>query len=424
VTDRRRLGRNVAVLAAAEALSRGLTFLVFTQLARVLTPSDYGRVEVAMAAMIFLTLAVDLGLGLVGTRDIAGGGTEVAALIRRVVSTQLLVALAVNGALAFVVLGLPIDPTLGRLLLVLGLSLFGYPFLLSWVLQGRHRMTPVAALQVLRQAVFALAAVMLVRAPDGLLRLPWAEVLAVTAAAVGYIVLLGWTGDPVSVAQRGVGDRSLLREALPIGGSQLVWAGRLYLPIMLLAACTSEAGIGFFGAAHRIVMVGQTLLGVYFTALFPMMSEAVFRSSDALVALLRRSVRRVLWPMVAVAVATTLAAPSVMRLVFGGQFVRPEASATLAVLVWVLPILAWRRHDRNALIALGHEREELACSLFGLALLVPLTPYLGARYGVVGGAWAMVLAELGGATVTWWRLKRHLPSVRLLHHALGARPAR
>ena len=421
MTEWPRLGQNVAVLAAAEGLSRGLTFLVFTQLARILTPSDYGRVEVAMAAMIFLTLAVDLGLGVVGTRDIAGGGTEVAALMRGVVSTQLSVALVVYGALALVVLGLPVDPTLGRLLLVLGLSLFGFPFLLSWVFQGRHRMTPVAALQVLRQAVFALAAVTLVRAPDGLLRLPWAEVLAVTGAAVGYVALLGRTGDPVSIDPRASSGWRLLREALPIGGSQLVWAGRLYLPIMLLAPCASEAGIGFFGAAHRVVMVGQTLLGVYFTALFPVMSEAVVRTPDALVTLLRRSVRRVLWPMVAAAGATTLAAPTIMRLVFGGQFVRPEATTTLAVLVWLLPILAWRRHDRNALIALGRQGEELGCSLLGLALLVPLTLALGARHGVVGGALAMVLAELGGTAVTWWRLKRHLPSVRLLHHVLGAR---
>jgi len=122
-----------------------------------------------------------------------------------------------------------------------------------------------------------------------------------------------------------------------------------------------------------------------------------------------------------VAAAATLAAPVVMRLVFGSQFARPAASVVLAVLVWILPILAWRRHDRNALIALGHEREELACSLFGLALLVPATLYLGARLGVVGGACAMVLAELAGAAATWWRLARRLPGVRLRHHALGAR---
>lgn len=409
----------MAILASAEVLSRGLTFLAFTQLARVLAPSRYGRVEIATAVMIFLTLGVDLGLGVVGTRDIAGRGARVTLLVRRIVSTQLLLAAAVYGLLWLAVLCLPLDPTLRRLLLVFGVSLFGFPFVLAWVFQGRHDMAPVAALQVLRQAVFAVAVLILVRAPTDLFRLPWAEVLAVTAAAIGYAALLRRVGEPVTIDLRAGCDRQLLREGLPIGGSQLVWAGRLYLPIMLLATCVTQAGIGFFGAAHRIVMVGQALLAVYFTALFPVMSEASARSPDALAALLTRSVRRVLWPMVAVAGATTLAAPLVMRLVFGSQFVQPEASATLAALIWLLPILAWRRHDRSALIALNHEAEELACSLFGLAVLVPLTLCLGARHGVVGGAWAMVIAELGGATVTWWRLKRHLPGLRLLRHALG-----
>ena len=374
-----------------------------------------------MAVMMFLTLAVDWGLGVIGTRDVAGGAAATSALVRRVVGTQLLLAVIVYGLLGLAVLRLPVEPALARLLLLFALSLFAFPFLLAWVFQGRHDMAPVAALQVLRQAVFAIAALAFVRTSGDLLRLPWAEVLAVAVTAVGYLIVLRRARDPVSVDLRAAVDLPLLREGLPIAASQLVWAGRVYLPIMLLAGGSSAADIGLFGAAHRIVMVGQTLLGVYFTALFPVMSAAAFRSPDALVALLQRSVRRVLWPMVVVAGAVTVAAPAVMRLVFGSQFGRPEASVTLAVLVWILPILAWRRHDRNALIALGHEREELACSLFGLALLVPATLGLGARFGVVGGAWAMVLAELAGAAVTWWRLARHLPRVRFRHHALGAR---
>ena len=381
MSERARFGRNLATLVSGEVLSRGLTFVAFTRLARVLDPGSYGRVELALAVMIFLTLVVDLGLGVIGTREIAGRGVPVVPLMRRVVSAQLLLAVAVYGLLGLALFCLPLQAVLTRLLLVFGLSLFGFPFVLPWVFQGWNQMTPVAVLQVLRQAVFAAVALSAVHGPADLHVLPWAEVAGAGVAALGYVGLLWRAGEPVTIDLRAGWDPPLVRESLPIGGSQLVWAARMYLPIVLIAATSGQAAVGFFGAAHRIVMVGQTIVGVYFTTLFPEMSEVSVRSPEALATLLHRSGRWVLWPMVAVAAATTLAAPPFMGVVFGSQFMRREASTTLAVLIWILPILALRRNHRGALITLNHQGEELVCSLLGLALLVAVTLPLGARYG-------------------------------------------
>lgn len=407
---------------SGELLSRAVTFVAFARLARLLAPSSYGQVEVALAVVMFATLVVDLGLSTLGTREIAAHRVVVPQLMRQVVSGQMLLAIGLYPLLALGLVCCRVDPMLTRLILGFAVTIFGFPYLLNWVFQGRNQMTPVAVLQVLRQSVFVAMTFIVVRSPTHLSRLPWAEILAVAVAAVGYVALLRRGGEPPGIDLRAGCGVQLLREGLPIGGSQLVWASRMYLPIILLAACSGQAAIGLFGAAHRMVMVGQTLLAVYFATLFPLMSEASFRSADALAALLRRSVRWVVWPMLGLAAVTTLVAPLVIRLVFGSQFA--QASSTLAVLVWVLPILAWRRHHRNALIALNRQGEELACSLLGLVLLVGLTLELGSRYGAVGGAWAMVASELAGTLVTWWRLKRHLPAYRLSPPVVGSAYAR
>jgi O-antigen/teichoic acid export membrane protein len=98
-----------------------------------------------------------------------------------------------------------------------------------------------------------------------------------------------------------------------------------------------------------------------------------------------------------------------MHLVFGARFAGSEASSTLAVLIWLLPLITWRRHYSDALIALRHQGEELACSLFGLGVLVALTVNLRpSTSGISGGAWAMVVAESAGMAMTWWRLRRYL----------------
>jgi len=96
-----------------------------------------------------------------------------------------------------------------------------------------------------------------------------------------------------------------------------------------------------------------------------------------------------------------------IRLVFGLKFVKPEATTTLAVLIWVLPILAWRRHCAEALIALRRAGDELVCSLLGLVLLVALTLSL-ARIGVLAGAWAMLISEVVASALTAWQLRHYL----------------
>lgn len=408
--ERFRFGRNVAVLLGGEMFSRGLNFLAFSRLARLLSLPGYGLLELVQALMIFGTLFVDLGTGRVGTREIATKeGPPLSDLVCRIVSMQLTLSICVVGLVVIFISFVPVAPALKRLIVGFAVSLLGFPFLLGWIFQGQSQMASIAALQVVRRLVFLVLTIVLVHGPADLFLIPWAEIVAVSVAGIGYIALMSSAGEPVRMNLRHGYDLQLLRQGLPIGGSQLVWACRTYLPMVLLATQFNQASIAFFGAALRIVMVLQALIGAYFVTLFPAMSELSSQPAAAFIRLLHRSLRLTLGPIVALAVVLTLGAPLIMRLVFGAKFVLPEASSTLAVLIWLLPITSFRRHYSDALIALRHQGEELACSLVGVALLVALILHLrSSSSNVTAGAWAMLVSEFVGAALTWWWLRRHL----------------
>jgi O-antigen/teichoic acid export membrane protein len=407
---RARFRSNLAILVGGEVLSRGLTFLAFMRLARLLSLSGYGLLELAQAAMVFMTMGADLGTGKTGTREIAAsGGTAQPDLVRAVLSVRLVLVSLIVAVLGVFGSCLPIEPALRRLLFGFALSLFAFPFLFGWVFQGRSQMAPIAMLQVASRAAFLTATIILVRSPCDLFLTPWAEVLAVAIAAAGYVLVMRSFGYPVKISLPNSSDFSLLRQSLPVCGSQLLWAGRMYLPILILAPHFNRISIGRFGAALRIVMGAQTLLAAYFATLFPTLSEMSAESRGELAALLNGSLRDLMWPLAAVATATSFGAPIIIRLAFGVRFAEREAIHTLAVLIWILPILAWRRHYSETLIALRHSGEELVCSLLGLVLLALLTISLS-RVGVSGGAWAMLIAESSALALTSWRLRRHLGS--------------
>lgn len=398
---------NLAVLAAGELATRGLTFLAFVHIARVLEPASFGMVETALAVMMFATLGVEQGFGILGAREIARDRAAACGLADRVVSTQMLFALAVFALLAASAAALPMPRPLAVLLVGFGLSLFGVPFLLPWVFQGRGEMVWYAAPAVLRQAVFLAAVWLVVAAPRDLGRLPVAEILAVASAGLCYAVVYRRRLGRLRARPRNV-DMRLLRESAPIGGSQLIWALRMYLPVVVVSALLGSEATGYFGPGHRIVMVFQALVGVYFTNLLPDMALTAQRAPAELSPLLRRSVHLVAWPTLALATAASFGAAPLLGWVFGGQYVVEESVRSLAVLMWTIPVLGWRRNGRTALIALDQQRVEFRCALVGIALLLVLLPIGVRAFGIAGAGGAMLLSELAATALTWLALRSAL----------------
>ena len=399
---------NLVLLAAGEVLSRGLTFIAFVHLARVLGPAQYGLVELTLALMMFFGLLVDQGLGTLGAREIARRSSSPEPLISRIVSMQLMLAGAVYALLILGTLWLPISLSLRQLLLGYGIGLFGLPFLLQWVFQGRNQMIWVSLPQVLRWGSFTALVLVMIRQPEDLLLVPIAEILALALAVTMSLVVFTRAGERVLINLRpGWGPR-ILGASLPISGSQIIWALRMYLPTILLGFLADRAAVGFFGAAHRIVMVFQTMLNMYLINLFPSMTQAAQNSPIQLVKLLNRSLWFAVWPSLALALVIGLFAPSIVKAIYGVHYIQEETISILTVLVWIIPILVWRGHGRNALFSLNRQREELECSVAGLALLIVLGLSLSPTHGGLGFAWGMLAAELAATILIWWRLRREV----------------
>lgn len=408
-----REAQNLAVLTGGEALSRAITAVAFIHLARVLRPETYGLVELTLAIIMMLTVLIDLGFASLGAREVARTPEQTESLVRRIVAIQGWLAVGILVALYIFISVANLEYTLKYLLLGYGVSLLAYPFFLNWVFQGRKQMLWVTLPKVLRQFAFAAVAILVVRRPEHVLLLPLAEIIASGAAGLLNVAIYIRSGSRFTIAPRAAADRRLILESLPIGGSMLIWAIRMYLPAILLGILVSQTAVGFFGAPHRIVLVLHAALVVYFTNLFPTMSKAAHVAQQHLVTLIHQSLRLVIWPTIFVSVGVTFFAPVIIDTIFGAPYMRGESIIVLMVLIWAIPVLAWRGHSRNGLIAINRQREELICSLASVILLVVLLVTLPRAYGAVGAAWAMLISETIAAALSWWLLKRYLPELQL-----------
>jgi len=391
----RRLAINFIYLSAGELTAKLLTFASFSYLARTLGPrGDYGFLEFALAVMVFFTLPVDLGLGTYGAREIARNPRNAERLLHEVTGLRLLLAVCSMLALGIFILLIQKSVKLKMLLALYGVSLLGGPFLLQWFFQAHDQMHWVALASIIRQTGFAVLTLLMCYTRAPLVYIGVIECFSVAVVAIfcvyvtRYKMGFAWPWPNLRV----VGLLGNLREASPIGLTELAWAFMWYFCTVLLGFIFSDASLGWFGASHRVLMALHTFVWLYFFNLLPSISRCVSAPRRNLLDLMDRSIRFAAWMGVFAAALLTAAAPEVLTLIYGPSF-RP-ASKSFWVLAWMLPVAMLSGHHRYILIAYNCQKRLLWCTtisavaavLFGFAL-VPI-------FGGPGAACALLIANV------------------------------
>ena len=385
------LVRNFLFLGAGEFASKVFGFLAFAYLARVLGPGEFGQLEFALALIFLFNLLVDCGLGPYGAREIAKDQSAVGRLTTHILFARCLLGALALALLIFFVAFLDKPWPVEKLLLLYGLTLLAQPGLLPFVFQGRDLMGYVAIASVLRWSFFAIGVLIFVRNPETMWFVPIVEGAAILCVSIYYF--FAYSAHFGSLEKR-IDYRyafSVLRHAVPIGASELVWALKVYFATILLGIFINGPEVGWFAAAHRLVISLHAFVWLYFFNLLPSIARGSRGAIDGLHRLMRGSLQITGWLGVFVAVIGTALAKPVLTLIYGLQY--EPAVAPFQVLIWLIPLALLSGHFRYTLIAYDRQGLEFLTAACGGALNVVLNLTLNATYGIIGAAASLVAAE-------------------------------
>lgn len=392
--DNRRLALNFLYLTAGEGVAKLLTFAAFAYLGRVLGPERYGSLEFVLAVMVFFTLPTEMGLGSYGAREIARHPGRTRALLGEITELRLLLsAVSFAALLAFLAI-LRQGGEVTALLALYGVSLLLTPALLQWFFQGHNQMHWVALASIVRNGVLAGLLFLFVRPGTSLAVVGLAECVSVLGVAALCLVVVKLRFGLMAVwpRLRPAGLLAHLREALPIGLSQLAWAFLWYFATVLLGFLVAGRELGFFGASHRAAIALHTFVWLYFFNLLPSIARCAALPNETLRRLMDGSIRAVAWGSLFVALLTTLLARELLVTVYGPAFA--GATRSFAILMWMVPVAMLSGHYRFTLIGYGLQKLEFYCNLaaggVAVALCLALIPPLGA----VGAAAALLAANV------------------------------
>ncbi len=388
-TSGARVLANFSSLAVARVVGAALEFVAQIVVARAWGPAAFGTVVFGRVAANYFGIVADPGLSMVGMRRVAQrpaeGGAEWWQFMKARALTCGLAALLMSG---FALLSAPTTarPTvLGYLLLVIP---FGLSF--EWLFKGLERMWLVAAVRVLRAAVFLALTLVIVQrstAPavyaigEGL---SWCLSSIVLYLLARQYLAAGTHRESVSSVE------SLIKTSLPIGFAWLLTSAYQLGAVVLLTFLSGTEQAGLYGAAQRPiiflhgfgVLLGESLVAAFVRAGSPQVrGKLTMRICLTTVAIL-----------LPFTMAVSYGSRQIAELIFGPRFV--AAGPVLGLLVWQGLFLLLNIPFYVTLIGTGRESAYLRAIAVGAVATLLLDLIAIPRFGAVGAAVVAVCIEV------------------------------
>jgi O-antigen/teichoic acid export membrane protein len=387
-----RVVRGFLVLAAARIGTQAIGFVAIAIAARRLGPANLGAFQFAMSVALYFAIPTNVGLTLVGIREVAREPHRAREIAGEVLTLQALVAAGAFGTLLALTPVIAADSRSEALLPIAGLTFVAGAFSLEWLLQGVQRLGRLGLARLAGQAVYgALVPVLVVSGLEGARVLAWLTVLGVLVTAILCSV---WAWRNQGAPKPTLNLRRLVRRfvvSAPIGIAFVMIQLYYSVDSIMLGYLRGTADVGQYAVAYKIPLALMALSGLWVQALYPHAAALFDRDRDEL----RRQVGRFATLAIMVALplgaGATIVGDDLMPALFGGAF--RAAGTPFVLLMWATALMVVSVNFGNVLLATGDDRPYAIGVTLGAILNVALNFALIPRLGPTGAAIDTIAAE-------------------------------
>lgn len=390
----KRFAYNIIWLFAAEFISLVLLTIGSILLIRQWGDVVYGQLAFATSSVALFGFLMDYGLTTIFVQEVAQDPRRLHAYLRNMLTLKVVLMILTSAVFVGYLAWLHKPPALQALTWAWLLQAFvvsGTTFLYS-VFRVREVMRYEAIAKIAFN-ILTLAAMLMVVWRGWL---PQQYAFLLIAIAVAYMI-----GTYVLVTRQ-VGFflpqinwrlwRKFLRKGAPLSLSVAFISIYFSIDSVMLSQWKGDAVVGWYNASYRLVLILLTFLGLYYTALFPILARLVGQGAAALTQINRVTLKIMATFVLPLVVAIScLARPTLLFLFHNPAFA--QGTVALQVLIWAVAISSVSMLLSNTLLAVGRRGWYAFGTGGGAVLNVVLNLWLIPRYSLAGAAAATVAAE-------------------------------
>jgi len=395
VSTSRKIADNLSWLGVQEVFARLSGILLVVVLARNLSTSDYGSLNICLALIAMLSLLVRSGTGSRAVRLTARDAQNITGLYWQVTGLRFAMALVVSSVV--IVLAQPISTFLSvpPSLLVLSVVILLRPALtVAWAFRGLDNRRPIA-LSVMIERALVFAGVLLLLPLHGITA--QAVILLEILAGLAVVVFLRTRLDVL------LGERpplrlhptewgAMFRESLPISLAAMTASLYRYGDLLLLGLLAGSSAAALYIIPHKVVMALLIPAALIGAASFPSVSRIMQKDTGAAVEMQARLFRMTLVVLLPACALAWFYATELLALLFGGDY--SEGDIVLKILLLSVPLFAYATFQENLLLAAPRPRAVMTCRVFASAVHIMVSLLLIPTHGIVGAAIGCLIGQL------------------------------
>jgi O-antigen/teichoic acid export membrane protein len=361
-------------------------------LARTFGPVGFGLWNFVQAWLTYFFRAGEMGLEVIGVREIARHPESTPRLITAVVASRFIL-LCVLVIILFIVIFFGLIPAdTVSLMIIFSLSLIPMVFILEWVFEGHQNLFNVSIARIAKGVIFFLLIVLFIKSDYEINLSAFIYVVSITLPLI-YIGFL---------ALRRFGHKNirdvfpifpyLWKSALPVGFATLLSQYSLFLGTIIIGYTLQRDQLGYFTASHRIVI----FLWAYVIAnlqrvVLPTLSNYYQTSTFSYQSFVEKFFHYVTPLSFGIGLLIVSLSQFIIRILFSDRF--NPSIPILQILVMAFVMASIRAILEIALLASDKQKIYFLGMIFLAVLYSIFTPWLVHLYGINGAAYAALIAE-------------------------------
>ena len=368
--------------------------ITFPYVSRVLLAAGNGQINFAQSIISYFTLFASLGIPTYGVRACAvvrDDRTELSRTVHELLAINIVTCLLSTIVLLGTIAVIPKFQDYETLLLIFSLQTWLTCIGIDWLFQGLEDYSYITRRSILFKFIGVALMFMLVHNSGDV------EMYAVTTVigSSGSLVLNLFKSREF-VDYRFLGGYSLKRHVKPIlmfFGLPAAWTLYTNVDSAMLGFMTTDAEVGYYGAAIKIKSILASTISALGTVLLPRLSNYYLNGRETeFYGLLKKDSQFISVAAFGLVTFSVVAAEPIILLLSGDTY-RPAIPVMQVVMLAVVFIGFSTMLGNNVLVPQKRERVTIEATLVGFVALIILNALLIPRFGALGSAVATVVGE-------------------------------
>jgi len=407
-----RVAKNTSIIIVGNVIFRIISLFVTIYLARYLGTADFGKYSFVFAYLAFFGILTDLGLSTILVREMSRNSAIAPKLIGNAyIIRWILTVFAVILSIAVITLmSYPADTTTCIYIAAFTLLFQSFSGFYSTIFQANLRMGYNIFAKLVFRVLSAAIILWIIFAKGTLLQVIFALVFS-----EGVKTLINYSFSRKFVRPKFVIDfglwRHLIKEALPIALSNVVWVIYYQTDMIMLSIMEGDVAVGIYSAAHKLFDPLLLIPTALMMSMFPIMSASFKSSNERLIKSYRLSLKYLLIMALPIVIGVTLLSDKIILLIYGRSYA--NSATVLQILILALVFTFANFVFLDTLIAIDKQKLHTLslglCTIVNVVLnfiLIPILSYNGAAIATLFTNIVLFLAS-------FYFLSKHLqlPSV-------------